>query len=106
MTQDIKVTTSSGNVFADLGLPDSEELLIKAQLAQKINAYITANKMTQESAAKLLGIDQPKISALMRGKLTGFSLERLFKFINIIGSDVKITIQPKSGNNARTTVCY
>jgi predicted XRE-type DNA-binding protein len=106
MTQDIEITTSSGNVFADLGLPDSEELFVKAQLAQKINAYITANKMTQESAAKLLGVDQPKISALMRGKLTGFSLERLFKFLNTIGSDVKITIQPNSSNNARTTVCF
>lgn len=73
---------SSGNVFADLGLPDSGELLAKAELARQINNIITSKKLTQTAAAALLGVDQPKISALSKGKLTGFSLERLFRFLN------------------------
>ncbi|HEV2917066.1 MAG TPA: helix-turn-helix transcriptional regulator [Candidatus Babeliales bacterium] len=86
---------SSGNVFADLELPDSSELLAKAELARRINAIIKQKDITQAEAAKLLDIDQPKISALHKGRLSGFSLERLFRFLNILGQDITIRVLPK-----------
>jgi predicted XRE-type DNA-binding protein len=90
----VSIEPSSGNVFADLGLKDPEELLAKAELVQRICDIITERKLTQTRAADLLGIDQPKVSALMRGKLDGFSLDRLFRFLNALGRDVEIVIRP------------
>ncbi|MFM6039109.1 MAG: helix-turn-helix domain-containing protein [Sphaerospermopsis kisseleviana] len=104
MSENIEIQTSSGNVFADLGLPNADEMLAKAELARKISQAITARGLTQMEAAELLRIDQPKVSALIRGKLTGFSLERMFRFLNAFGSDVEITVKPKAGNNARIIV--
>lgn len=85
---------SSGNVFADFGLPNPEEALAKAELAGKIAALILERRLTQAKAAKLLGIDQPKVSYLLRGHLTGFSLERLIRFLMLLGQDIKITVEP------------
>jgi predicted XRE-type DNA-binding protein len=85
---------SSGNVFADLGLKNPEELLAKAELVQRICDIIAARKLTQVRAAKLLGIDQPKVSALMRGRLDGFSTDRLFRLQSALGSGVEIIIRP------------
>jgi predicted XRE-type DNA-binding protein len=104
MIENIEITTSSGNVFADLGLPNPDEMLVKAELARKISNAITARHITQAEAAELLGIDQPKVSALMRGRLTGFSLERMFRFLNAFEIDVEIRVKPKSSHNARITV--
>lgn len=95
MKEEIEVYHGSGNVFADLGLPDSEERLAKAQLSIQIQEIINKRHLTQAKAAELLGIDQPKVSALIRGKLSGFSMERLFHFLNILGQDVQITVKPK-----------
>ena len=74
------VEASSGNVFADLEVPDADATLAKAKLAERIGAILAARKLTQAQAAAVLGIDQPKVSALIRGKLDGFSTERLFRF--------------------------
>jgi predicted XRE-type DNA-binding protein len=90
MAEEMQVHPSSGNVFEDLGLPNPEELLLKAQLAAQIGSLISARQLTQSEAAGLLGIDQPKVSALLRGKLSGFSTERLFRFLNALGSNVEI----------------
>ncbi len=90
----VSIEESSGNVFADLGLKNPEELLAKAQLVQRISDIISERKLTQARAAKLLGIDQPKVSALLRGKLEGFSTDRLFRFLNALGRDVEIVIRP------------
>ena len=99
------IEESSGNVFADLGLENPEELLAKAELVQRICDIIAARKLTQARAAELLSIDQPKISALMRGKLDGFSTDRLFRFLNALGSDVEIVIRPAPrGRHADTRV--
>jgi predicted XRE-type DNA-binding protein len=95
MNEDIEVYRGSGNVFADLGLPDAEERLAKAELARQILTIITKRRLTQTQAADLLGIDQPKVSALTRGKLSGFSMERLFHFLNALGRDVQITVKAK-----------
>lgn len=104
MTKNIEITTSSGNVFSDLGLPNPDEMLVKAELARKISNAISARHITQAKAAELLGIDQPKVCALMRGRLTGFSLERMFKFLNAFEIDVEIRVKPKSSHNARITI--
>ena len=74
----VAVKKSSGNVFADLALKNPEELLAKAQIVQRICDIIAERKLTQAKAAQLLGLDQPKISALMRGRFDGFSLDRFF----------------------------
>lgn len=90
-----KVTPSSGNVFEDLGLPDAEEYQAKANLALRIVEIIQTRRLSQTKAAQILGVDQPKISALMRGKLDGFSIERLIRFLNTLGRDVEILVRPK-----------
>src|SRR5919201_3404264 len=91
-----KVTEGSGNVFADPALKNPEELLAKAELVQRICDIIAERKLTQVRAAEVLGIDQPKVSALMRGKLSGFSIDRLFRFLNALGRYVEIVIRPAS----------
>lgn len=95
MSKDVDVQVSSGNIFADLGRPNADEMLMKAELVRQINQIITQRKLNQLQAAEVLGIDQPKVSALMRGKLTGFSTERLFRFLNALGCDVQIVVKPK-----------
>ncbi len=95
MSQEIDIQVSSGNIFADLGMPNADEMLMKAELVRQINEIITERKLNQLQAAEVLGIDQPKVSALMRGKLTGFSTERLFRFLNALGCDVQIVVKPK-----------
>ena len=99
-------TPSSGNVFADLNLPQADDLLAKAELAAKIIAEIQRQRMTQIQAAVVLGIDQPKVSALKQGKLSGFSIERLMRFLLRLGRDVEITVKskPRSGSTARRRV--
>jgi len=101
MPEEIEVKASSGNVFTDLGLENSDELLVKAELARKISMMITQQEMTQVEAAELLGIDQPKVSALINGKLSGFSIERLFRFLNTLGSDVEIVVKTKPGSRSK-----
>jgi len=98
---------SSGNVFADLGLPDAEERVAKAELARKIEHIIKRKHLTQERAAKILGISQPKVSALLHGKLAGFSMDRLFKFLMALDQDIEIRIKSKPSRvrrKARTMI--
>ncbi len=95
------VTRGSGNVFADIGLPDADELLVKAELAHRIGVLIDG--LTQAAAAKRLGIDQPKVSRLLRGDLYGFSTEQLMRFLNDLGQDVAIEVKPKRSTHARGT---
>ncbi len=97
---DIPVTESSGNVFADLGLPEAEEELTKAQLASHIRQVIKRQRLTQAEAAALMGIDQPKVSALINGRLANFSSERLMRFLTALGQDVEIAVRPKPRNRA------
>lgn len=94
----------SGNVFEDLGHPRPTEALAKAELARKIAALIDERGLTQTSAAELLTIDQPKVSALVRGRLAGFSLDRLVRFLVLLGSDVDIVVKPRRRATARARV--
>ena len=86
------ITRGSSNVFADLGLPDADDLLAKANLALHIRRAIEARKLTQIQAAKILGLDQPKVSSIINGRLDGYSTDRLMRFLNDLGCDVQITI--------------
>src|SRR5437870_5436971 len=90
-----EVEAGSGNVFADLEVPDADEALAKAQLARRICAILAKWKLTQARAAALLGVDQPKVSALLRGRLDGFSTDRLFRFLNALGQDVEIVVRAR-----------
>jgi predicted XRE-type DNA-binding protein len=92
MSKKLPVYPSSGNVFADLGLPDAEEYYAKSKLAIKILKIVKTRRLTQAATGKMLGIPQPKVSALLRGRLEGFSTDRLFRFLNALGCDVQITV--------------
>lgn len=94
---DFSIEESSGNVFKDLKVVNPEEFLMKAKLAFQIKKIIDKKELTQKEAANLLGLDQPKISALCRGRLTGFSYERLFKLLAILNQDIEIIIKPHYG---------
>jgi predicted XRE-type DNA-binding protein len=97
---------STGNVFADLGISHPEEALAKAELAQKIIEVLQARHLTQIQAAELLRTDQPKISALTRGRLSGFSIDRLLRYLILLGHDVEITVKsrPRARSRARLLV--
>jgi predicted XRE-type DNA-binding protein len=95
------VTEGSGNVFADLGVVEPEEELAKAQLASLIRDLIKRRRLTQIQAASLTGLDQPKISALMNGRLGGFSSGRLMRCLTALGQDVEIVVRRRSQPGAR-----
>ncbi len=95
MRKGTEVTPSTGNVFAELGVAEPEEALAKAEVASRICALINARKLSQRKAATILGVDQPKVSALVHGRLDGFSSDRLFRFLIALDQDVEIVIKPK-----------
>lgn len=101
---EIEFTRSSGNVFADLDLPEPEELLAKAGLAHQICSIIEERGLTQTQAAQVLGITQPKVSLLVRGRLAGFSMERLVRFLLSLECDVQITVKRQKNPSGRVTV--
>lgn len=92
----IDYEVSSGNVYADIGFADSAEMLAKARIVSEISRIIQARKLTQTKAAELLDIDQPKVSALLRGQFHGYSQERLIGFLTKLGMDVEIVVRPKA----------
>ena len=95
-----KFEKSSGNVFRDLGFANADEMLAKAELARQIGKLIKRMGLSQEKAAMLLKIDQPKVSALLNGRLTAFSTERLMRFLKALGQDVRIVVQPRPRSRA------
>lgn len=88
------ITQGTGNVFADLGMADAVERQTKTRLAMQVTELLKARKLKQMKAAELLGIPQPKVSALMRYRLDGFSVERLMGFLTALDQDVEIMIRP------------
>jgi len=101
MAERIKVTMGSGNVFADLGLPNPEERLAKARLALEISRLIDRRGLTQRAAAQLMGIDQPKVSHILHGRLADYSTERLIGFVRALGRDVDIVIRKPTRRRGR-----
>jgi predicted XRE-type DNA-binding protein len=90
-----ELETSSGNVFADLGFQDAEERLLKTKLATKIAQLIEQKGWTQAQTAERTALDQPKVSRLLRGQLSGFSADRLFAVLNRLGHSVEVRISAK-----------
>jgi len=100
-----RVIPSSGNVFADMGLPDADELDTKVRLGAAICRIVERRKLAQIEVAAALGINQPKVSALLHYKLEGFSVERLMRFLTALGHDVEIVIRPRpKAHTARIAV--
>jgi predicted XRE-type DNA-binding protein len=91
-------------VFADLGFSNPDLALAKAELVQRIRELIEERKLTQVKAAKLLGLDQPKVSALVRGHVEGYSIDRLFRFLTALGQRVEITVRPNAGKPEASAV--
>jgi predicted XRE-type DNA-binding protein len=101
-----RIHRSSGNVFADLKVPQADRYLAKAELAARILEIIRQRRLTQAAAGTVLGISQPKVSALLHGRLEGFSSDRLFRFLNALGCDVRITVSkphPRSPGMVKVT---
>lgn len=95
----------SGNVFADVGVPDAGLTLAKAEIAARILRVIESEGLTQSAAGKRLGLGQPKVSALLRGRLEGFSTDRLMRSLTRLGCDVRISITgPKAGRHGAVRV--
>jgi len=90
----IEVEASSGNVFADLGLPDAEKLKIKSGLVIEITRAVRKLDLTQEEAGRRMGIPQPKVSALLRGDFANFSERKLMNCLNRLGYDIEIRVRP------------
>ncbi len=99
--EEILVEESSGNVFEDLGFKDPDEVLAKAKLAIAIKNTIKARKLSQIQAARLMGVDQPKVSKIVCGNLTEFSTDRLMSYLLHLGHDVDIVIHPRLVNVVR-----
>lgn len=94
-THQERIISSSGNVFADMGLPDADELDTKARLAATIIRIVERRRLTQAQVSAVLQINQPKVSALLHYKLEGFSVERLMRFLTALGHDVEIVVKAK-----------
>jgi len=86
------VTRGSGNIFADLGLPDADEHMLKARVVMFIDKRIAQLGLTQQAAANRMGISQSDVSKMLRGRFENFSLERLLRLVRLLGSDVEIKV--------------
>lgn len=95
----IKMEVGSGNIFADLGLPDAEEMLLKSQIVVTLHRLIKARKLTQTEAAKRIGIGQPDLSNVLRGRFRGYSAERLMRMLTAFDQDIEITVRPRRGKS-------
>lgn len=102
--EDLPVRASSGNLFADLGRPDAEEALTRVRLAQQIAEIIERQSLNQTDAAALMGLDQPKVSALVRGRLSGFSTDRLLRCLTLLGQDVEIVVRDKPSDHPQAHI--
>ena len=104
-SDDIAVERGSGNVFADLGLPDADAHIVKAELVSRIDDIVSQRGITQTEAARLLGLSQPDVSRLLRGDFREYSLERLFRLLTTLGRDIEIVVrQPRSPDGGRLRV--
>ena len=107
MSEDAEVHGSTGNIFEDMGMTNPGERLAKAELARVIRKILKERGLTQNEAAALLGVKQPDLSDLMRGKLARFSMERLERFLNALDLEVRIQVGPrpagKSGQESRSS---
>ena len=106
--REIAIEKSSGNVYADLGYVDSDDMLLKAQIVAKIAEIIEQRRLTQEQAAEILGLTQPNISRLLRGQFRGVSERRLLRCLTKLGRDVQIVVRqtPRRRAQGRLTIYF
>lgn len=104
----IEIEKSSGNVYADLSIPDASEMLVKARLATKIGEILKHRHLTQQQAAEILGMPQPKLSNMLRGQFRGISEAKMLECLNRLGRDVEIVIRKasRSHDGGRTSVVF
>ena len=104
----IEIEESSGNVYADLGIPDANEMRVKSQLAAKIGEIIKARRLTQVQASEILGLSQPKLSEMLRGKFRGISEAKMMECLLLLGRDVQIVVKsaPRSRKEGRIEVVF
>jgi predicted XRE-type DNA-binding protein len=104
----IKIEKSSGNVYADLGVADADEMIVKAKLASKIGEIIKSKKWSQQQAAEVLGITQPKLSKLLRGQFRGISEAKLLDCLARLGRNVQIVVGParRTSSAGRVAVVF
>ncbi len=104
----IEIHEGSGNVYADLGYPDAEEMLVKARLVAKISEIVHKKGLTQVETARMLGLTQPKVSALLRGQFRGVSERKLIECMTRLGQDVEIVVKdaPRRRASGKLTVVF
>jgi predicted XRE-type DNA-binding protein len=105
MVRRVKVEVGSGNIFADLGLPDADTHFLKAQIVSEIYRLVNERKLTQARAGKLMGISQPEVSRMFKGNFSEYSIDRLIAFLTSFDRDVEIVVKPhkKAGKAGRIT---
>lgn len=104
METDEEVTVSTGSAFHALGLPDADDLVLRAELLRKIADVIKERKLTQSRAGELMNMDQPRVSSLLRGKITKFSTDRLLRALSDLGQDVELRISQAREGKGRLHV--
>ncbi len=104
----VEIEKSSGNVYADLGLPDAEEMLVKARLAAKIGEIIKHRHLTQQQASEILAMPQSKISNMLRGNFRGISETKMIECLNLLGRDIEIVVKkaPRTYAEGHTSVVF
>lgn len=104
----VEIQQGSGNVYADLGFPDAEDMLVKAKLLAKISEIIRSRGLTQVETAKILGLTQPKVSAILRGRFRGVSERKLIECLTLLGRDVDIVVKdsPRRRTGGRLSVVF
>ena len=105
-TENIEVHESSGNIFADLGLPDAEDMLLKSNIVIELRRLIEARKLSQTAAAKLIGIGQGDLSKILKGTFRGLSVERLMRMLTAFDQDVEIVSRPRATNEPRGHITF
>ena len=105
MTRKVKIVRGSGNIFADLGLPDAETHFLKAQIVAEIYRLTNERELTQSQAGKLMGISQPEVSRMFKGTFREYSIDRLMGFLTAFDRDVEIVVRPhkKTGKSGKIT---
>jgi predicted XRE-type DNA-binding protein len=106
MKNKIKVIVGSDNIFADLGLPDAETHLLKAQIVSEIYRLVTERKLTQVAAGKKIGVSQPEVSRLFKGNFREYSVERLMDFLLRLGREVEIVVRPRKSTGKNNRIIF
>jgi predicted XRE-type DNA-binding protein len=101
LEENIEFELSSGNVFADIGFENSQEMLLKSELVRQINHTIKGRELSSAQAKELLNLDDDMLANLSRGRLTELTIENLFRYLNILGRDLEVVLKPRSASSSQ-----